>query len=259
MKRIYIFDVDNTLRSSKQQKILPQTIKLIKKLAQNKNYILGIATGRGPAKIDVIDEIEQYFTFKILVNGAVILKDNKLFYDFPIDFEDLKYIVNDTMKKGLSLGMVGYDEEAVTVFDEHVSYAMKGYRDKLPKIDPNFYLNNKIYQLWLFNKEQTILDEIVKAYPKFKTYYWHYGGVDLVYPEVSKETAVKKIKDMYPDYELICIGDGHNDFGMLRLANIGIIMNNSRWINDIKDECKYIAPHIENDALYDFFESNKLL
>ncbi len=51
MKRIYFFDVDNTIRSNKEQKIFPQTLKLLEHLSKNPDYILGFATGRGPAKM----------------------------------------------------------------------------------------------------------------------------------------------------------------------------------------------------------------
>ncbi|VEU82679.1 HAD family hydrolase [Acholeplasma hippikon] len=259
MKRLYIFDIDNTLRSSKQQKVLSQTIKLIKEIASNPDYVLGLATGRGPAKINVLNDLLPYFKYKVLVNGGVILENNKIIFDDPIDKRDIDKVAQDTMNRGFSMGMVGYDEEAITFVDEHVSYAFKGYDTNKPKVDADFYLNHKVYQLWVFNKDQQVLLDLAKSYTNFKPYLWHYGGIDLVYPRVSKEHAVSIIKQKYPEHELICVGDGHNDFGMIRLADKGVIMGNSRWLDEIKEEATFIAPHIEDDKLYDFFKENNLI
>src|SRR5690606_8476830 len=103
MKRIYLFDVDNTIRSNKEQKIFPQTLKLLEHLSKNPDYILGFATGRGPAKIDVIDEIKSFFKYKVLVNGAIILENDRIFYELPIKTEDVDMVIKDTMSKGISM------------------------------------------------------------------------------------------------------------------------------------------------------------
>lgn len=259
MKKLFIFDVDNTLRSSNKQQVLSQTVKLIKEIASNPDYVLGLATGRGPAKIGVLNELLPYFKFKVLVNGGVILEDDKLIYDHPISVEDIDKIAKDTKQRGLSMGMVGYDEEAITFIDEHVSYAFKGYDKIKPKVDDKFYLTNHVYQLWVFNKDQQVLLNLANEYKNFTPYLWHYGGIDLVYPSVSKESAVEVIKQKYPEHQLICVGDGHNDFGMIRLADVGIIMGNSRWLDQIKDEATFIAPPVDDDKMYDFFKEKNLI
>lgn len=258
MKRIYFFDVDNTIRSNKDQKIFPQTLKLLKELSLNPDYILGFATGRGPSKIYVVNDIKDYFKYKILVNGAVILEDDQLFYELPIDTKDVDDVVKDTLRKGFSMGMVGYDLEAVTFFDEHVSYALKGYTTTKPIFDPEFHLKHHVYQLWIFHSDTNKLMNLAKQYTQFTPYLWHYGGVDLVYPHVSKDAAIKEIMRKYPDYQLITVGDGHNDIEMIKLGDIGIAMGNSGW-EDVKAAATLVAPSIEEDKMYDFFKENGLL
>ena len=259
MKRVYVFDVDNTLRSTKQQKVLPQTVKLIETLRKQKDYILVLATGRGPSKMDVMDEFSHLFDYKIMVNGAVIVKNDEIIYEDPIDPEDIKMVVEDTKKRGISMGMVGFHHEAVSLIDEHIEYALKGYTTVRPTIDPIFYLKEHVYQLWVFHKDSNELEKIAKSYPQFQHFFWHYGGVDLVYPRVSKDNAVKVVMKNFPGYELICVGDGQNDLEMIRHADIGILMGNSRWQEDSKDIEKLRAPHVEEDKLFDFFKENNLL
>src|SRR5690554_2877935 len=229
MKRVYCFDVDNTLRSSTQSKVLPQTIKLIDTLKSNPNYVLILATGRGPSKMDIIDHIKDKFDYAILVNGGIVFKNKHIIFENHLNQHDVDVFVKDTLQRGISIGMVGYDTEVVTFYDEHVSYAFKGFSTHQPKIDPQFHLNHQVYQLWIFHNQSKVLADIVNDYPQFKPFFWTYGGVDLVHPKTSKDEALKAIMKAYPDYQLITIGDGHNDLEMIKMADIGILMGNSRW------------------------------
>ncbi|MFA5692461.1 MAG: HAD family hydrolase [Acholeplasmataceae bacterium] len=258
MKRIYIFDIDNTIKTSPGSKIYRQTIKLIKTLSKNPNYILGFATGRGPSKLDGLKRIKKYFKYQILVNGAIIIENKKLIYERVIAKEDIKLILDDTYKNKQSLGMVGFNEEAVSFFDDNVKFAFTGYTKKPPVINPLFYLNNKVYQLWMFNKDNEKLLKICNKYPKFKPYLWHEGGLDLTYPDVTKEKAIDLIIKKHPDHLLITIGDGHNDIEMINKGDIGVIMGNSKWKDYVKKET-LVAPNINDNKLFDFFKENNLL
>ncbi len=46
MKKLFFFDIDQTLYNVKTKEIPSQTTKILQNLAQNPNNILGIATGR---------------------------------------------------------------------------------------------------------------------------------------------------------------------------------------------------------------------
>ncbi|CCV64022.1 HAD superfamily hydrolase-like (type 3), putative fragment [Alteracholeplasma palmae J233] len=93
MKRIIFFDVDNTILSSKQKQILPQTRKLLLELANDKDVILGFATGRGPSKVDILGDMAPYFKYRILVNGAVTMDQDKIVFEEFIDAKDVERIV----------------------------------------------------------------------------------------------------------------------------------------------------------------------
>src|SRR5690554_5049865 len=105
MKKIFVFDVDNTIFSGQKQVVPSETIKLLQEL-KNKKYTLAIATGRGPAKLHVIDNVIHLFDYIITVNGALMTKDGQVLLDQQIKKEDIIDAINITEANEISLGMV---------------------------------------------------------------------------------------------------------------------------------------------------------
>jgi peptidyl-prolyl cis-trans isomerase B (cyclophilin B) len=143
MKTIIFFDVDNTIYSSQQRKVLDQTKKLLFELKQNENVILGLATGRGLTKLDIIEDMIDLFTYRVLINGSVVLKDNITIYENPISVLDMQKVMKITKGKPYNVGMVALHDEAVNFWDERVHYGMKALAGIFPKIDQDFYKNTK--------------------------------------------------------------------------------------------------------------------
>jgi len=254
MKTIIIFDVDNTIYSKTYKKVLPKTKKLIKTLYNNPDIELGVATGRGLKKLDVIDDILYMFKYKIVVNGAAVFVDEKMIFDEPIKIEDIKEVLALTKGKDFNIGMVGINDEAVNFWDDRIGYGMKALRGVFPKVDETFYLHTPVYQLWMFADYESKILEIAQKMNKFRVFPWHQGGADFTYPHINKAFGIKKaLMDEHYD-RLICIGDGYNDIEMLDYADIAIAMENTRF-NELKEKATYIAPAIEKDELYDFFKS----
>lgn len=258
MLTVIFFDVDNTIYDTKQSKVPPQTLKLLKALSQKDDVILGLATGRGRKKLDIVEEILPFFTYKVLLNGSVVLKDQSIIYDEPIKTKDIEHALSKTKGHDLNVGMVGIDDEAVNYWDERVGYGMKVLRGVFPKVDPDFHLKSKIYQLWMFADYENEILDIATDIPEFRVYPWHYGGADFTYPHISKAFGIKKVLETLPKCQLICIGDGYNDIDMLDIADIAIAMENSRF-SELKEKADHIAPAISEDQLYAFFKSIHLL
>lgn len=259
MKKIIFFDVDNTILSNKQKQMLPQTKKLLEELNQDPNIILGFATGRGPSKVSILKETLPYFDYQVLVNGAVTIdKQGKIISETYIKKEDLEEALKVAKEHQINIGMVGFDQEIITGIDQTVKKALTGFQNVMPEVNPDYYLNNRVYQIWMFQEKRKDISDIVSKLKQFKPYFWHQDGVDLVYPNVNKANAIYEIKKKYPEYTLICIGDGHNDIDMIRMADVGIAMENTGY-PELKKAADLIAPHIETDQLYDFFKENHLL
>jgi Cof subfamily protein (haloacid dehalogenase superfamily) len=258
MKTIVFFDVDNTMYNNTTGKIPDQTKKLLIELSVKKDLFLGLATGRGITKLHIIDDVLPLFTYKVLLNGAIVMKGDDIIYERPIDQQDVIDVLKVIEQSSFNVGMVGADDEAVNADNETVQNGMTLLRGIYPKVDPSFYLNHKIYQFWMFSNQEQALIELAKKLPQFKLYPWHHGGADFVYPDINKAYGIQKALEHEKPYRLICVGDGANDIQMIEIADVGIAMDNTRFL-ELKEKADHVAPHIMDDQLYDFFKSLNLV
>lgn len=257
MKKIIIFDLDNTIYSSKQKKVLPQTLKLLEELAATPNVFLGVATGRPKSKIMLDSKTLDLFTYKIFINGAIVYKDDILVYENPINKNIVKQMYNITNEMDIVAGYVGINKEYISKIDENVDLGIKKVYSPLPIAGENISEEMSVYQFWIFTNEREKIRPILVNKTKLSYYNWHTGGFDLVDSKTNKANAIKELLKNEDNYELITVGDGHNDIKMIEMANIGIAMNNSGF-PELKEKADYIAPNIEDDQLYDFFKSIKI-
>ena len=252
MKTIIIFDLDNTIYLNAQGKVLDQTRKLLTELYERDDVELGLATGRGLRKIEVISDLSHMFKYKILINGSAVFVDDQLVYNEPIKTKDIEDILELTKGKDFNIGMVGINDEAVNFWDDRVGYGMKALRGIFPKVDDKFYQHTDVYQLWVFADLETQILKLAEETDKFRVYPWHKGGADFTYPHINKAFGIKKALQGQTYDQLICVGDGANDIQMLEYADISIAMGNTRF-EELKEKATYVAPSIEEDKLYDFF------
>lgn len=256
MKKIIFFDLDGTIHSKTKNKIMPNTIKLIKELYKLKDVELGIATGRPPSNISMLKDLLKYFKYKIFINGALAYKDDKLVYENPINPKDLKSVFENVVKNNVMTGFIGKNKEYVLNINSNFKEIDYQNIKNLETFTKN-HLNNKIYQVWLFTKDLNEIKETLKN-TNFKKYSWHQGGYDIVNNNTNKALAIKTLLKNETNYKLISVGDGDNDIEMIEISDIGIAMENSGF-KKLKEKATYVAPHIDSDELYNFFKEIKLI
>lgn len=255
IKTILFFDVDNTIYSNAEGIVPDDTKRLLAELSRRDDVALGLATGRGNTKLSVIADVLKFFTYRVLINGAVVYKDDEIVYDQPIRITDIE---NFLKRMDRCVGMVGLEREAVNVYDERVASGMQEIRGHVPAVDPSFYRKNRVYQLWIFTDPETDLQTIHDEMSEFSLYPWHKGGVDFIYRHINKADGIKRALAGERDYRLICVGDGANDIRMIEMADIGIAMANSRF-QELKEKADHIAPHVLEHRLFTFFKELGLI
>lgn len=250
MKTALFFDIDGTLFDNDAQKVSTKMIETIKKLSKDDRYLIGLATGRSMEQLDAIAEIKDLFKVKILINGAVAYHENEFIYGRPLDEKDCEAVLKFANEINIGIGFIGKQGHAISVLNDVVIKSLKNYQMAIPIVNPLYYLNQEIFQIWVFSNDKKIISQFRHKFSRLKLFPWHQDGADLVHPLVSKGEAINHIKKHFPIDKVIAFGDGENDVEMIEMADIGVAMANSQS-EALKSKASFITGHVSEDGLYD--------
>ncbi len=256
-KKLICMDLDGTVIDHTQNIIPSSTKRAIKKL-KDSGHIVAIATGRPPSLFYGIEKTLDIDTY-IASNGRyVVSKDQELLHDF-IDKDVVERFINDMEKRGLDVGFETRSDYVVhskntTLVDEFSNH----FHLHSPAIEENFHKNNDVLQMILFTEDHNI-KEIEEAYPELDFNISCRYGIDINAQGGMKEIGIDVLQEHFdiPDVDIIAIGDGYNDIGMIKRAHIGIAMGDA--CQPLKDAADYITDSAHEDGIEKILIKLKLL
>ena len=247
-KKIIFFDIDRTLYDPDIQGIPASTIEALKKLRKNKDVEIAIATGRAFYMLHIIEEIIEYFDIFITINGQIIIKDGVTIYRNPIPKEQVNCVVEMFEEYDLKYGFLGEFDETLNIVDEKGKLAFEHVNMKLPRIDPHFYKDNDIFQMWSFC-ERSLHSTFREKFENLEVVSWLGDGFDVMSGGMSKKEGIKKILEM-ENIKLensYAIGDGDNDIEMLDFIPNSVCMDNGTEL--AKQHAKFLTSDIKDDGV----------
>ena len=250
--KIIFFDIDDTLRNSKNG-FIPSTIPTIFKQLREKEILTGIATGRGI--FGVVPEIKALKPdFFVTLNGAYIEdKKGNVVYSNKIAKDKVEDYITWTKEVGIDYGLVGSHAAKLSRRTEMISQAIDPIYPDL-EVDPDFYQKEDIYQMWTFEDQGDDLTLPESLASTLRMVRWHEHSSDVVPISGSKAAGVVKVVDqlgLKPENVMV-FGDGLNDLELFDYAGISVAMGVSH--EKIKEKADYITKTLEEDGIFDALE-----
>ena len=248
-KKIIFFDIDRTLYDPDTRSIPDSTKEALKILHDNPNIEIAIATGRAFYMLHIIQEIMEYINIFVLINGQIIMKDGKTIFRNPIDKNKVLNVVNTFNENNVKYGFLGEFDETLNIVDEKGKEAFELVDMKLPRIDPHFYQDNDIFQMWAFS-DKSCHGKFKKEFSEMQLVSWLGGGFDLLSKGMSKKEGIKRILELegIPLEDSYAFGDGDNDIEMLDYIPNSVAMGNAS--KQAKEHATYHTDDIKNDGVY---------
>lgn len=248
-KKIIFFDIDRTLYDPDTRSIPDSTKRALARLHDNPDVEIAIASGRAFYMLHIIDEIKDYINIYILINGQIIIKDGETIYRNPIPKHKVLDVVKTFEEHNLKYGFLGEFDETLNIVDEKGKEAFELVDMKLPRIDPHFYQDNDIFQMWAFcdrEKHRFFRDQ----FPELEVVRWLGGGFDILSKGMSKKEGIKKILELegIPLENAYAFGDGDNDIEMLDYIPNSVAMGNASKL--AKEHARYQTDDIKSDGVY---------
>lgn len=250
--KIIFFDIDDTLRNSKNG-FIPSTIPTIFKQLREKEILTGIATGRGI--FGVVPEIKALKPdFFVTLNGAYIEdKKGNVVYSNKIAKDKVEDYITWTKEVGIDYGLVGSHAAKLSRRTEMINQAIDPIYPDL-EVDPDFYQKEDIYQMWTFEDQGDDLTLPESLASTLRMVRWHEHSSDVVPISGSKAAGVAKVVDqlgLKPENVMV-FGDGLNDLELFDFAGISVAMGVSH--EKIKEKADYITKTLEEDGIFDALE-----
>ena len=244
--KVVFFDVDGTLVNH-EKKIPADTLKALRELKESGVEPV-IATGRAPYFLGPLLEQLEINSY-VCLNGAYAVYKGQPIFKRAIEKSSLEMIVKLAASHGHSLVFQG--ESAFCANENNhpfITESVSSLKVALPGYDPDFWLNNDIYQLFLCcESHEEALYASVKS--DFQLIRWHEQAMDVLPLGGSKAQGISMmLKHLGLDSkDAAAFGDGLNDKEMLEYVGLGIAMGNSH--PELLPFADFVTTHVDEKGI----------
>ncbi len=176
------------------------------------------------------------------------MKNGETIYRNPIEKDKVLKVVKTFEKNNMKYGFLGEFDETLNIVDDKGKEAFELVNMKLPRIDPHFYLDNDIFQMWAFC-EIDKHNVFRKEFSELELVSWLGGGFDVLSKGMSKKEGIKRILDIegISLENSYAFGDGDNDIEMLDYIPNSVAMGNSS--PKAIEHARYLTDDIKKEGL----------
>ena len=250
-KKLIAMDIDGTIINPKDLSISPLTYQTIQLLA--KDHVLVLASGRPPAILGELDK-RLNIVHLVLANGRFVKSGDQVLLNDVLDPIFIDGFVKDILSQGYDVGFEGeldfvlasHQSKWVDLFHRHWSLP-------IPPINPTYHLTNPVLQIIVYAPESA-LNYFKKHYPDVQFTPSCAYGFDVNVAGGMKEQGVALIAQHlgFQPKDVVAIGDGLNDVGLLRYAETAIAMGDAP--EALKKEASLITKTLDNEGFYHAFK-----
>ena len=259
-KKFIFFDIDGTLLDDNKE-VLDSTRETLKSLSAA-GHDLAIATGRNALMAaEVIKDLA--FNHYIVCNGAEAFYNHETAYKNPLDQGALHRLIERADAESHPLVY----ETAHEIFrrskevNPRVANGMKYVGHEIPAYDDTerFHVDHELIQLLLFIDDEDSELYRQAEFPEFRFVRWYEEAVDVLPATGSKYETIKILAEQkgYDHEDIITVGDGNNDFEMIKKSGYGIAMANGEpHVREVAD----LVTNTNNDnGIYKAFKRLDLI
>ncbi len=256
MKKLIVFDWDDTLYDSQNQTLPEYQIQVLKELKEKEDVLIGIASGRAAFYFKNFDiDWDVYVTN----NGQYVKVFDKVLFENKVDpgirkqLEDWVEEKNGTLFGVHSvLGIFRGSEPKDPNIVDHISYK------RIENYGPH-QANLPYEHILLLAYDSKYDQELKNLVPQYIIHRYHGYMVDVIPKGITKLEAVLKAADYLniSKENIIAFGDSHNDIEMLEGVGVGIAMGNANV--EVKEKAKMITDDFNQEGIRKALEKLNIL
>lgn len=259
MIKIVAFDIDGTLYSRQQRKILDSTIKALAALKE-KGILIVVATGRTFTLISQ-GVLSKYYDYLVSSNGHRLMDSNGnvLFAQYFTDAET-QQLVDFCQQRDLAL--ILKMDDACYLYANHKSFDTVSWgSDGVEKFYPDqedHHLSHPVNCAFIKCSPQDKKD-FEEICPNIEFTATGESTYDVYYRDLDKAITIEKLlQHLGLDWDdCMAVGDGGNDMEMISRAGIGVVMGDGN--EELKKLADYVTDSSEHDGIYNALKKYQLI